>query len=319
VSRFQFKIAFVDADTPAPPAGGFLSAQLSLFPSYNQALGFQGLTKNALKVVSFSEAHFTPYVGSGFGPGPQFTITANILPNTTYDICVTPVDEQGKVQHGSTSEVWRFKWTPTNAPPTVPWPARLLPPVRTFNVDGPGVTAGLLQDANFQLDPRYPVGIRIGQMSTNISEFSINYNVRTPDFANYNIFGTSANPDPNTRVFRRKPGGESLLPIVVYRQQVTNAAFPKVSGDVTQVTPLIESIPWALLNVSVDFRTVAIPDRLIALGYDPTQQNYFRPIWLRDQQPVIQGAKYRYYVMRFNNQHEAEEIIPAGEVEIPTN
>jgi hypothetical protein len=36
-------------------------------------------------------------------------------------------------------------------------------------------------------------------------------------------------------------------------------------------------------------------------------------------QPVQLGAKYRYFVMRFNDQREIQEIIPAGDVELPLN
>ena len=55
----------------------------------------------------------------------------------------------------------------------------------------------------------------------------------------------------------------TLLPMVLYRQQVTNALFPKVSGDVVQVSPLIERLPW-IYNPAA--RLVTIPDRLLALN-----------------------------------------------------
>ena len=41
-------------------------------------------------------------------------------------------------------------------------------------------------------------------------------------------------------------------------------------------------------------------------------------IYLRDQQPVLLGARYRYFVVRFKPvNREVDYIIPAGEVEIP--
>ncbi|MEP6662918.1 MAG: hypothetical protein ABJC04_04545, partial [Verrucomicrobiota bacterium] len=315
VARFQFKIAVADAPAPSAPSG-FTGPQIKAFPAYNKGSSYLGLDNAKTAYLAlFSEAHLTARIGPGFGPGPKFTINANIMPNVTYNISVAAVDDQGHV--GNASEIWQFKWIPPVQLATVPWPARKLPPVQNFNVDGPGVTAGLLQDANFQLDKRFPVGIRIGQMNQNSDEIGITFNVRGTNYASYNVYSFSYNPDPNTQVFHRKSSGEFLLPIVVYRQQVTNAMYPKVSGDMTQVSPLIERVPWSVFTVNGAYRTVSIPDRLFAIGYDATLENYFNPLWLRDQQPVLSGARYRYSVVRFNDKREPVEVIPAGEVEIP--
>ncbi len=316
IARFQFKISRVSPPSPSPTSG-FASLNTTHYLPYNPQASYLGLVKRKSKLSTLGEAHMTTPIGPSFGPGPQFTLNASVEPNVVYDICVAAVDDQGHI--GPNSEIWQFKWTPPIVLATVPWPARPPPPVRVFAVDGPGVTAALLQDANYQLDPRYPVGIRIGQMNQDTDQIGITFNVRSPEFASYNVYQSSINPDPNTQVFHRKPGGESLLPIIVYRQQVTNALFPKVSGDLIQVSPLIERVPWALLSVIQDFRTVVIPDRLFAIGYDVTTENYFYPLWLRDQQPVVRGAKYRYFVMRFNDQREIQEIISAGDVELPLN
>jgi hypothetical protein len=59
----------------------------------------------------------------------------------------------------------------------------------------------------------------------------------TTNFVQYpptNFLG-SLPPDPNLNVFHRlsanpQANGDPLLPIVAYRQQVTNANFPRVSG-----------------------------------------------------------------------------------------
>jgi hypothetical protein len=149
--------------------------------------------------------------------------------------------------------------------------------------------------------------------------------VGTTNFAQYdpNNFGGSPQPDPNPNVFHRlsanpQANGNPLLPIVVYRQQITNANFPRVSGHVTQVTPLLESMPWTI-NAS---QVVTIPDRLIAFGEETWSDEEYRFLYLRDQQPVILGARYHYYVVRFNSQGSAQqevaEIIDAGTVDIPS-
>ena len=105
------------------------------------------------------------------------------------------------------------------------------------------------------------------------------------------------------------------LPIVVYRQQVTNSFFPKVSGDVAQVSPMVERIPW----MTPDAFTIIIPDRLLATRSEPSLIPRFQItyLYLRDQQPVLLGARYRYFVVRFKTNREVDYIIPAGEVEIP--
>ncbi len=325
VSRFQFKIAFVDAETTAP-SGGIVSAQLHIYPGYNKALGFMGLMRNAQQLVSFTEAHFTPYVGTGFGPGPQFTISATVSPKVTYDICVTPVDEQGKVRNESSSEVWRFKWTPTNSPAMVPWPARPLPPVREFEPDYSD--PDLLQRAqatafvtyyNAIEDRRRPAGVRIGRLD---NSFSLQSGwVGDTNLISYNHANSILNPDPHHGLFRSLStdparASRTILPMVVYRQQVTNASFPKVSGDIVQVSPLLERIPWSYNGQAL---TVTIPDRLLRIRQETYNDHTYYFLYLCDQQPLVLGARYRYSIVRFNDQREALDIIPAGEVELPLN
>jgi hypothetical protein len=325
VSRFQFKIAVVDAESPSKPSG-IVSSQLRIYPAYNRTVGFMGLTKNALKIVSFSEAHFTPNIGAGFGPGPQFTISASVSPKATYDICVTPVDEQGKVRHESTSEVWRFKWTPPVQVATVPWPARPLPPVRSFEPDY--VDGDLLQRVEAKSfvtyyngieDRRRPAGVRIGEID---SSFSIHSGwVGDTNVITYNHANSIVNPDPHHGLFRSKSieatlANRPVLPMVLYRQQVTNASFPKVSGDVVQVSPLIERIPW---SYNANLRTVTIPDRLLRIHGETYNDHSYYFLYVCDQQPLLLGARYRYFIVHFNDQREAADIIPAGEAELPLN
>jgi hypothetical protein len=127
--------------------------------------------------------------------------------------------------------------------------------------------------------------------------------------------------DPNPGVFRSRTrdgsrANQPLLPIVIYRQQVTNDWFPKVSGDVTQVSPLIERIPW---RIEPD-GDVLIPDRLFAGDYtSKDNQHFYFFLYVRDQQPVLAGAAYQYFVVRFNAKREVQEVVPAGQVTIPKN
>lgn len=330
ISRFQFKIQRVDSPSPTA-SSGMVSSALRLYSSYNKRVSFFGLLKNALaKAFSFSEAHFTPNISPTFGPGPQFTLTANVIANATYDICVTPVDEQGSVLDGATSEMWRFKWTPPVLLANVPWPARPLPPVREFEPDDPNeffsprATAQAFVTYYGAITDHYrPIGIRIGTLSTSFSFITDTNN----NFVTYQCQSCGVNVDPHADLFRSRAtdserANRTILPLVVYRQQVTNANFPKVSSDIVQVTPMIERIPWKVNTVLVGdgggyISTVTIPDRLFAMVWD--QETYYNILYVLDQQPPVLGARYRYFVMRFNEQREPYDILPVGEVELPLN
>ena len=176
------------------------------------------------------------------------------------------------------------------------------------------VSAILLQyfDSAQQLhvDAQYPVGIRIGL----INSFYNPGNIGGTNFVQYMAVNYQQ-PDPNGSVFRRlslspDQAGQPLLPIVVYRQQVTNANFARVSGNLTQVTPLMEKIPWEATYFNAN-PLVSIPDRLIAMGLETWSDEGYRFLYLRDQQPVIFGAKYQYYAVRLNAQREVSEVIDA--------
>jgi hypothetical protein len=62
---------------------------------------------------------------------------------------------------------------------------------------------------------------------------------------------------------------------------------------------------------------VTVPDRLIGNCFVSINNTRVHLICLRDLQPVIHGATYRYFIARFNAKRELEEIIPAGDVQIP--
>ena len=336
IARFQFKIARADAPAPSPAPSGFASLNTTIYLPFNPKASYLGLLQDKGLLSYFGEAHMTKLIGPSFGPGPQFTIMANVQPDVAYDISVAAVDDQGHI--GPNSEIWRFKWTPAVVPATVPWPARPLPPVRDFDatasgdppsVISPRVAATVFYDSDgVAPNPRYPIGVRIGELGvpgpSGVSSLP-NDNALTEhadEYLQYNAgsinSGNEGPTDPNTGVFRARGGsrpGQLLLPIVVYREQLTNALFPRVSGAIVQVTPLIERIPW-MINVN---RQVTIPDRLFAGTIEYHAPNYYYYFYLRDLQPVQLGAKYRYFVMRFNDQREIQEIFPAGDVELPLN
>jgi hypothetical protein len=346
VYRFEVRVQRADQPGSGKPTG-FINNQLtklSVFKSMPEFLytnpipppppRFYGLTHFRKLASTYDEWQLTPpIIGTNFGPGPQFKLTASVVPGVPYHIAVAAENIQG--YWGDSSTEWTFMWQPPPKFLTVPWPARPLPPVTQFDepakvpqpfpaIMAPRVAALVFTNATGGIaDGRYPVGIRFAMVS-GIRE---SYNIGTTNFGAYlNFAGT----DPNSGIFARYAdgngalqNGDPLLPMMVYRKQETNANFPRVSGNVTQVTPLLERVPW--LNRGL---FTVIPDRLIALGYETFNTGgdagqFFSGdfLYVRDEQPVILGARYHYYVVRFNGgstaPQEVAEIIDAGAVDIP--
>jgi hypothetical protein len=323
VYRFAIKIARDDQHGSGQPTG-VLSSNLALLSVYNKSSTYMGLFSQKLKMIQFDEEQWTPPISTNFGPGPAFTMSLSLTPNVPYTLSVAAVDSQGG--EGDPSPVWKFTWVPPTPPELVPWPARPMAAATTF--DDPSTNASrvaaVLMISGNGLDQTYPVGIRIGNMLPLVLDnFAIT--TGTTNFFGYDGFG--ALPDPSQLIFRRKSAdpsknGDYLLPIVVYRQQVANSNYARVSGHLTQVTPLIEKLPT--IRAPGRFSTLQIPDLLIgsseeppppgAVSYPAIDYSY---LYVRDQQPVVQGAAYQYYVVRLNNQHEVSEVINAGQVQIP--
>jgi len=182
----------------------------------------------------------------------------------------------------------------------------------------PRVAATLFYDVSgLTLNRRYPVGVRIGELGTAGEPNGNAFTEGSDQYLTY-LGGIDIPADPNAGVFRARGNsrlGQPLLPIVVYREQLTNALFPRVSGDIVQVTPMIERVPW---KIDAN-KHVTIPDRLFAGFAEEHAPNYYYYFYVRDLQPVQLGAKYRYFVVRFNDKREIQEIISAGDVELPLN
>lgn len=323
VQRFRVYIK-TGPGAPTGGGGGLFSAELKFDLTKAVTGYYSGIKKQvgtfALRdVVNYNEVKLTPSISVGFGPGPQFNLVANVYADTPYQISVQALDAQDGESDLSTS--WDFTWKTPPPVELVPWPARPLPEVEVF--DSRVVTKLFTNNVDGRLrDRRHPVGIRIGELPGALDESET---VGQTNYVTY-FRRLGENTDPNSYIFKRQtpnPGrsGEPLLPIVVYRQQVTNALFPRVSGDIMQVSPMIEQLPWARFNLVRDFTTVVILDRLIAKQFEfgPERPNGAGYLYLRDQQPVLLGARYRYFVVRFKTNREVDYIIPAGEVEIPLN
>ncbi|HZO85308.1 MAG TPA: hypothetical protein VFC26_08855, partial [Verrucomicrobiae bacterium] len=181
------------------------------------------------------------------------------------------------------------------------WPARDLPVVNDENF--PGVFARDLQNGGFP-----GLGVRVGELSFML--------VTTPPASLAGFIPGS--PDPLDAVYR-SPAGESLFDVALYRRQMPNAMFPQVSGDLIQVSPLMETIAYSSTNAPGFGQGVLIRDPFIRIVQEPTAAEPLRrSLYLLDTQPVVEGATYRYLLVRFSKvTHEPVEVIPTNDVLVP--
>lgn len=293
VERFELRVS---ADTLLPAS-----------------LGHQ-LSKNLLVTIAGSPSsrngrYRTGRVGGDFMPGPVFTMDLPVTLGTTYKVKVCAVSPGNRT--GSQSNEEHFTWhsAPVSGVST-PWPARGLPAVNTDfnsslsgspfpgNIPPLGVAAVLFPATNgFS-----PAGIRIGEV------------IRV-DVSSKGELYMPADRDPLSYVYQTT-NEISLCPFVLYRTQLTNENFPRVSGDVTQVSPMIENIAYrrgTWNGVDVTF----IRDPFITVL--PAATNPGRPqLVLRDTQPMIAGARYQYMVVHFNPNGEPDMVIPTNPLELPS-
>lgn len=299
VDRFELRVAGLPT---APDTNGFnFSSQLSFTGAPPASMTFSNFGTNL--TLSFY-SYVTPKAGPGFGNnGAVFVVPANVQFGKTYVMSVRAVGKNGNV--GEFSNFETFVWNPTNVvTPQVPWPARGLP---STNANFP--TAG------FFLSPTNPPGPFQSSDFTGIGVLVASEElvprVGLKDgpprvFASYNpMQGLLANAQ-----------GEVIFPVVMYRYQVPNALFPTVSGDVIQVSPLMENIAYQLSGTSSVTTTIHDPF-LVATTTFTAQQNNILYLWIKDTQPQISGARYRYLLVRFKPNREIDQIIQSNEVVVP--
>lgn len=338
VERFRVHLVEKDAPAPSPGSSGAISStQLTKKLAYAPMVR-EVLSSSAKYLLFIPEVFETGRVGGDFQSGPNFEITARVRAGVKYAIFVEALN--GHPTPGA-SLVYEFTWQPPSEPQKVPWPARGLPATKSFDDSpsnapleaDPRVYATLLRDPNFRLDTRYPVGIVIGEIPLLSRSASIAFNLGTTNLAGYSLRGpATVKLDPNQFAYHRfskNPAldGNALLPIVVYRQQVTNEFYRRVSGTVLQVSPMVEQIPWRQQTINLfdgPIQALSIPDLLFGLVPIVQQRveadfasHFGNFLVLRDTQPVMRGGRYRYFVVRFKENREVDQVIPAGEVELP--
>lgn len=291
----RFEVAISDASPGAPDvSSSVLSTNTA--PSTNIMAVAVGDETNDL--------HFGVYqtgrVGANYGDSdsPDFSADVNIELRTPYTVLVRALGEGGRQSDWSAPE--QFTWYVKSATETnVPWPARPLPMLQTTLFDKRFEAVFLAASNHVELTADR-MGIRIGDIPATLVEGQGGTNV---------TLNTTTNPV--AYLFKNDSDKENnVLPFVLYRYQVTNATLTRASGDVVQVSPLMENIAYQKLPT-----TATIKDPYILVIDAKTNSLY--DIFMLDTQPVISGATYKYLLVRFDEDKEIERIIPSNEVTVP--
>ena len=109
-----------------------------------------------------------------------------------------------------------------------------------------------------------------------------------------------------------------MLPCVVYRYQTPNALYPNATGDVVQVSPLIDRIRHRVVNAGQPNERISIEDPFVdAVQAQPTVDRTQIGLFLKDTQGVVKGAAYTYLVVKFRANGEIERVLKTNVVQIP--
>lgn len=302
VERFELNVAGL----PTPPNTNSLA--LSSYLSYTGAVPASMTCSNFGTNLTLPFYPFiTPKTGPGFGNnGPDFVVPCGVQFGKTYIARVRALGKNGNASDYSKFET--FVWNPTNAiTPQVPWPARGLPSADPNFL----ALAFYLSPTNsleyFRTGERTGIGILVGYDVPGTRSITVRQGPTR----------VSGIYDPNTALLKNI-FGEPIFPCALYRYQVPNARFPATSGDVIQVSPLMETIAYELSGVPGSYTNTIIHDPfLVATTTTDNMKQSFLYLWLRDTQPQISGARYKYVLVRFKPNREIDQLIPSNEVDVP--
>lgn len=344
VERFEVLIALEDG---APPSdlGGELSTrrndsplQLSEFP--DEAF----------------YAYDTGRVGTALrGDGPEFTVEAQLPAGPEYTVVVRavgpgprealPADgERAAIparSHGQPSNSESYRWTTAEEEPgpSVPWPA-LYVSALDEDLENPLAVRAV--------SPQAGVGVRIGEFrflfefeedEEKMVEMPTNYPYPLPDGLNPNDAVFTLDGGATMFDLSGETSDRTLLPAALYRYQLPNELYPQVGGDLVQVSPLVQEIAYESFEMA-DHRPLpgeledafsyfsqfqgkdynVLQDPFMAArdreDFDALTDENTHELILLDTQPVVQGAKYRYLLVRFDESGEIDRVLPVDPIEI---
>lgn len=303
--------------------GGFPPASLSTALTPLTGQDGAALFDNGQDVYVLGRKYRTGVVGQNFTQtGPEFTVTLDEIDTSkTYWARVRAIGKNGLLSPWSNTVEFTWQMPEQYLAPEVAWPARPLPSETPAFAWDSRITAEFLHG---RIPGFLRIGVRIGTAERVRSCFT-NYET-DPGNPVFSIGGDEA---PETFLYPNAaaipmPGVErpKLLPVMLYRYQVPNDMFPTVSGDIVQVTPLIESIaarrenPVSGLPAACDGWRIYDPYIAVSSGQDGTVDNPTQSeLWLLDSHPIVFGARYRYLLVVFNEHGEVRTVIPTNEVD----
>ena len=260
----------------------------------------------ALQTVSFKK-FITPVIGHGstFGNGAEFTVPVSIKTGVRYYAFVKAVGLDDAAGESSNTENFFWKPPPTNAVPTVPWPARPLPNVGN--------------SFNFAFLAQYQTNVQTGFTGATVLvglSFDPQY-LNAPTARPQRLNNVTNNYEPMSAL-AVNTNGSSIFPLVLYRYQVTNASFQEVSGDIVQCSPMMEEIAYQrtvtngldliIRDPFINYSKISVILNDREIGYLLTH--------LIDTTPVMRAARYKYLLVRFAPNGEIAEVIPTNEIEV---
>ncbi len=271
-------------------ASGIVAPNLSVVPQRVPVFAYAPFGPAPAPVVSAPleyTIYRTPRVGAAFGSNDLFSVLATTSSGHEHAIKIRAVDIHGNTGPFSNEEEFRTSLKRFTLSPQVSWPAREMP-LSTNRVFSPAILPMNVNTVCFD-----GIGIRVGTAEiesagscSNIQLLASSVSIASDRF------------------------GSNFMPVVLYRQQVANFFFPNVSGDVVQVSPLIEHIAFTSPSGNYTY----LDDPFFFMSFP--ERGRVWDIVLKDTQPVVVGARYRYAFVRFRDDHELEEVIPLGEVEV---
>jgi hypothetical protein len=278
VGRYHVGVAAVGI-TPADR----ISSELS--PAFESRSAVPVTIEGKAVELDFRMYDTGPLLGNS---SPEQAVPLTLEEGATYYFIVEAVATSG--ERSPTSNLVSYAWiTPVaDGGPDAKWPARPSPQLNS------SFTMPLNGDAN-------DAGIIIGGLPEGTTVEQVGNTVRL--FPSFNLWD----------YLRREQGRPErrLLPCVVYRYQLPNDRFPKVSGDVSQVTPMLKNIAARSETLVPTGGGAAKPYTVV---YDP----YFkfdatkRLIRLHVPQPKIAYAKYRYLMVLFRDDGEIDSVVPTS-------
>ena len=260
-------------------------------------------------VASDWQVYETRRIGPAYAAGPDFDYTLNIEPGWQYIVQVRGISRTGEASPFSAQEP--FTWAPPTPPAVqeVPWPARSLPPVEADAIAKVTATTKTFGD---------PSGVQVRMGAIRIGE----YFTGNPDGGWEAEYDGDDGPgsrsgeivlhvpptDEGDLTLYTAQDGKSVFPCVIYRYQVANGAFPEVSGDVYQVTPLLAE--ETIFEKSGNDLTIWSPFLDVSPLHGGTANEY--GLFIQDTQPVLRNAAYKYLIVRFKDNGEIDKVMPTN-------